>query len=351
MTSYFVRDQASLLRDGVDGAQVVENLRSHYGTDCSFEKSISWTRAEFLNSGIRHSNFAEDLRRVEESMPELPECTRFVEQLRGGDMKTQYDLLKEARGSTFPHDFKVQLLKIRLLPDNVARLKLSEDEGRNCQKMQKNRRISKNAALVHIGDGYAFHRQHSKMLESPQDLSVVRLCLCLAFVSGRRETEILNGRSEFTPVDGTPFHVRFKGQLKKNQSAKDAPLIIPLLVESSVFIAGLKTLRSKQSQDTPLLTNKQIAARYTSQLHGAQKRLYPGLNKTHDLRGLYVQYVNTMFGHGVALPLLCMLCLGHSDISDSLHYMSYSVAGMEAMRGVCGNLQVEAWPQYIDNVK
>ena len=60
----FVDTQVSLLRNGVQGSEIVENTRKHFKTHYSFEKNISNIRRKFLGLNIRHPQFETDLQKV-----------------------------------------------------------------------------------------------------------------------------------------------------------------------------------------------------------------------------------------------------------------------------------------------
>ena len=46
------------------------------------------------------------------------------------------------------------------------------------------------------------------------------------------------------------------------------------------------------------------------------------VQKPHDLQAVYVRFVDALFEHNMAYPLLCMTSLGHDTMIDTLHYMS-----------------------------
>ena len=76
------------------------------------------------------------------------------------------------------------------------------------------------------------------------------------------------------------------------------------------------------------MTNKQVSKRYCGQLCYAIKHTFPMLTKPHDLRAVYVKFVDVLFEHNIAFPLLCMNSLGHETMTDTLHYMSISFEGV-----------------------
>ena len=193
-------------------------------------------------------------------------------------------------------------------------------------------------------------------------------------MTGRRFSEIMNGRSTFTPVEDQPFHARFTGQLKRKRDDESEmedsengddgyeseTYIIPLLVSYETFQKGWNALRQKQEmQDKKIggetvqkLTNKQVSMKYQKNLKRVmddhrnplplpkESETVPGDEprrfKIHDLRSTYARYVETLFQSPHAYPFLAMQVLGHSDIDDSLSYSSITLENAHELRGKYG---------------
>ena len=90
------------------------------------------------------------------------------------------------------------------------------------------------------------------------------MLLCaLAVVSGRRSTELLNGRSTFIAVPHKPTLALFEGQLK-TKSDTPRPYVIPLCCNFDTFSRGLHALRVIQHRDGGVahLTSTEVSDRY-----------------------------------------------------------------------------------------
>jgi len=96
----------------------------------------------------------------------------------------------------------------------------------------------------------------------------------LLIASGRRLSEIANGRSKFAPGP-TPYSCLFQGQLKRKDDGKST-YIIPLLVPYITFARAFAAFRTKQLGESndrrrakaavATLTNQQVKDRYASPL-------------------------------------------------------------------------------------
>ena len=68
----------------------------------------------------------------------------------------------------------------------------------------------------------------------------------------------------------------------------------------------------------------------------------PGGCKWHTLRSLYLQYVNVLYNHSMAINRLWKLCLGHFDENESVRYLSTRIDRMDAEKGRLGALDLAA---------
>ena len=148
------------------------------------------------------------------------------------------------------------------------------------------------------------------------------------------------GRSTFTKVGDTT--VLFKGQCKTKGGDAEA-YVIPLLCGADVFTKGMDALRRKRG-DLTGMTNEEIHKRMTGLFTQASLRqVFPMLPegcKWHTLRSLYLQYVNVLYTHTMAINRLGKLCLGHFDENESVRYLSTRVDGMDAEKGSFGDLDL-----------
>ena len=167
---------------------------------------------------------------------------------------------------------------------------------------------------------------HNRRLENASSTTPLNSLACaLIFTSGRRASEILNGRSLLRASDTSVHSALFTGQLKTRSPEE---YLIPLLVPYDVFDKAYRVLREKQSADTSTLTNDQIHTRYNSPLNVWLKRNYveiPGVS-LHKLRALYARIVNEAFDvDSLSFSRVAMLALGHKNMEQSLHYQSTDV--------------------------
>ena len=348
----FVDQQVLLLKNGVEGSEIVENARLHFKTHYSFEKNISNIRREFLRLELRHPQYEADLQKIFEIAHTCrDECVDRLNEFKQMSLQDQYDMMYRTRKQGFCAGCDVlnkEMLSLRLVADNLKSLSINAQDKEKSAQLKKETLLQRNSSLLVVDDSSELLRSQVKILQdctTQEKVVKINVILALLFVSGRRECELLNGKSVFEKVQDRPFHVYFTGELKK-KTHRIRKNTIPLLCTCDIFLDALQWMRNAQSCDISTLTNKEISNRYCSQLNTARKRVFPYLKKTHDLRGIYVQYVNILFMHSTAIPLLIMTVLCHDVIEDSLFYNSISVLKTESIRHKHGNLHIEEFAQY-----
>lgn len=350
----FLTKQVNELKRGVEGSDVVENIRRHYNTEYSFEKGISKVRRLYLEQNIRGSRFDESLQSVidyiqSSSTVDKEPIVNKLMRLKALPVIDQYDTLKRVGKTTLcvddalDCDFKKRLCESFrcLLPSNMQSFELRNKDRLTGKTNKHNSLVRRNQTIIEIHEAETICQSQFEVLKNGSKYKVNEI-IALLFVSGRRECEILNGRSTFLPIAQKPHHAIFKGVLKKKSSPFEDTdvndIVIPLLCDFVTFEMAMKRMQSKQANDISTLSNKQISARYCSQLGNAQKKLFPMLSKPHDLRAVYVKYVEQMFTHTLATPLLAMRCLGHDVMEDCLHYMNVSIHNLCRLKESCGQL-------------
>jgi len=348
----FVSDQVSLLVNGSDGREVIRNLKQHFNTHYSFEKNVSNVRRLFLNQNIRHINFEQEFENIKQYMINIhmsDDCLEKWNKFKMMAVVDQYDtILRTKKSGFFPGyaDVNEKVVKMQLLPENMNTFKLEEEDMLVCKQQKKQTLLHKNRIAINLKNPKQILDKQIRILEEGSKSKIDEI-LALLLVSGRREAEILNGKSVFTTIPELPFHVLFTGVLKKKQNPieerDEVSIIIPLLCKSEIFINALQRMRSSQSNDILQLSNKQVSSRYCSQLNTARKTRFPMIQKTHDLRGLYIKMVDQLFTHSLAFPYLCMMCLGHDAIEDSLHYQKINIIENDLDKKI--NLEVHLFPQ------
>lgn len=318
MASPFIQGQAKLLTEGTEGTIVLANLRAHFNTFTGYEKSVSKVRREYLRLGHRHSMYDTDLNQLEEQC-HIRGLDDLFAIFQRASLMDQYDMLY--------HDRCFPFCELRLLPENVLSLRLNPEEVKLARQTQQSTLTRRNFEAVHVPKSFAFLQAQIALLETGHPHAAVEILACL-FVSGRREAELLNGKSTFVPVSS--FHVRFEGVLKKKRDC--GSVCIPLLCHSSLFIRALARLRDRQKNDVPTLTNAEVSKRYSGPLSRAQKIHMPFLSKVHDLRGVYARFVDLMFDHTSSFPFVCMHALAHDAIQDCLHYSNIVLEEAQCVR-------------------
>ena len=236
---------------------------------------------------------------------------------------------------------------MRLLPPNMASFKLTDREIRTIKRRDKKSMRERMDGVIVIDDGVALLERATELLATASEKDgYIYLIAPMLLVSGRREVEVLAacaGRSTFTKVGETT--VLFKGQCK-TKGTETAPYVIPLLCGADVFMAAVGALRRKRG-DLSGMTNQEIHKKMTGLFtQEALRQVFPMLPeegcKWHTLRSVYLQYVNTLYSHTMAINRLGKLCLGHFDENESVRYLSTRIDGMDAVKGRLGALDLAA---------
>ena len=352
MTSPFVVKQTELLIQGLDGYKVVENLRRYFKTVKSFEKNISNVRRCFLQEDIRGEFYTEDLNKAFEMANNTSDLSKKEEALsrltifQNLKVAEQYDVLKKREFILDFHELNNHMNCFRLLPQNLKTFSMSRAELESCKEEKKKTLLYSNCGAIQI-------QSISDILEFQIDVLrngskiVSHEILALLLVSGRRECEILNGKSTFETIQGHPNHIRFTGVLKKKedvfhkQTSFEKSVVIPLLCSCDLFMSAFDRLRQRQKPDILCLTNKEVTQRYSSSLSAAQKTVFPMIEKVHHLRQIYAKFVDIMFEHDVSFPLLCMFALSHDVIEDSLFYSRIKIQNEKVYENVNGALEIK----------
>jgi len=238
---------------------------------------------------------------------------------------------------------------IRLLPDNVAALRLTPEEADAVADGQASSLERKNEEVVAVSDAGALLDRCREIVrgEHGPGTTMAMLAVSLLLLSGRRLTEVLSLRSEFLPPpspDAGPNACSFKGQLKAGGAA--AAYCIPLLVDFASFARGVAELRARQGEAWAGKTNRQIG-KYSGNLTDCLKKHFsdvlPPPATPHTLRAVYARMVHEAFDCGsLSLPKVVMISLGHSAMGVSLHYMSTSLRRFEPHRGELGPFPCQA---------
>ena len=219
------------------------------------------------------------------------------------------------------------LASIELLPANVASLRLSKEELDALEQHAARRLLAKQRALLRVPDACAMLADaiHLATNATPW-MGVPVLALNLMLLSGRRSSEILNGRSTFSPARATTCV--FGGQLKR-RGEEEAPYTIPLLCSFDAFQTNLAALREAQGYET--LDNVACNQRYGKALQLATRKTYPMATRPHALRSIYMGFVMELYACETTFNLCAMRALGHAKLEHSLAYNACELGGVEGL--------------------
>lgn len=211
--------------------------------------------------------------------------------------------------------------------DVARKLRASVDEARACQsraRASRNRKLESRRRVV--ADDVI--RRATDILATPSSHRWPVLALALLVTSGRRMTEILNGRSKFVRVKGAPRAALFSGQLK----AHAAPYAIPLLVPFSTFQTGLVALRDIMPKGMRGVSNLEVERRLGSSVRVALARdaVFASVGRVHGLRSVYASVVYQSLvtsGEVVdeAVEYVTAVVLGHASVDQTMDYKQYRV--------------------------
>ena len=342
-----IAEAASRLMGGEEGEEVVEFLRGELLSSAerggreysvnSLKTYVSHAKRRVLEAEYRNAGC--DFGRL---MPfaEHQEVSAFL----AAPLKTQVEVQRHHRAHpSWSEEAEEALASLELLPANMESFKITDKEMRSIKRKDKTRMRERMDGVVVVEEGEVLLRRATDLLRTASEKDgYIFLIAPLLLVSGRREVEVLAacaGRSSFRKVGETT--VLFEGQCKTKGTGAD-PYVIPLLCDADAFTSGIEALRRKRG-DLSGMTNEEIHRKMTGLFTPAALRqvfpmLLPGGCKWHTLRSLYLQYVNTLYTHTMAINRLGKLCLGHFDENESVRYLSTRVEGVE--RGRLGVLDL-----------
>lgn len=372
-SSPFVTQAAERLLRGEPSERVLADMRAHYGSLCSLSKHLSAVRRHVLEHARpthlhpslprRLAAFANAL--AADGVPD-ESLARGSAFLRASLLQQHRALRKHAAGAfSFgvpPVDEAFR--RIKLLPASTLRgFRVTKREQAQCKQLAIDSVVRKNEQLLHVPKASelldrvaAFLRRLRDGVHAPESVSYAPLICALLLVSGRRLSEICNGRSVFAAMpERGECAALFDGQLKKHSDAAreagDAAYVIPLLVPFRLFEAGVLALREKQraagrrarGRRVDELDNQQVANRYAGAVNQHVRAAFlPQLRRAHDLRALYAAMVLKAFETRgrVTFNRLAMHILGHQDLSTSLRYNQIELHDFKSHARSLGRLPV-----------
>lgn len=214
------------------------------------------------------------------------------------------------------------------LSENARALRLTRNEMRACKRSQVMHRIEKNKVRTLV-DGRALLTHARSVVRDPTRCTggIPELTLSLCLVTGRRECELLNGQSVFTPH--TTYSLVFQGQAKKRDagSVQRDERIVPCLTPSDDVLRCVAHLRARQKH--AILDNKSASRRYQSYLSRHMHGVGPWCDTrthVHSLRGIYTCMCHSLFDWGLHTDAYVAMCiLGHTSLEESLVYTTFAI--------------------------
>ena len=197
-----------------------------------------------------------------------------------------------------------------------VQLKLSTDELLQHKRAQEARLLAKQSKLLHLHNAGAWLAYATELARTAHGaMDVPRLVLPLLLLCGRRSSELLNGRSTFTPT-ARATACFFDGALKKRGTG--GAFEIPLLCDRAIFLHALAALREAQKGE--VLDEVACNNRYHRMLTLALPTVFPWAPSPHALRAVYAQFVYHLYQCDCTFNLAAMKCLGHAKLDVSLSY-------------------------------
>lgn len=221
---------------------------------------------------------------------------------------------------------------VRALPprltDNARALRLSRQEMHRCKRTQMSQVIEKNKTRILV-DGRTVLSHARSVVAHPETCvgGIPELTLSLIMVTGRRECELLNGRSEFVPH--TAYSLVFRGQAKKRDEGLKCrdERIIPCLTPATDVVACIGVLRERQRH--AIMSNRVASCRYQSSLSRRMRSNSPWRETqthVHSIRGLYTCMSHALFDWGLHTDAYVAMCiLGHTSLMESLVYTTFGI--------------------------
>lgn len=384
----FVYSMASnLLKKDADGEAVLKEMRNHYTTACSLSKHMSLVRSNALDRLTMktvHSQYAPTIAAFRAALTgaSVSAQTREMgDKFLSSNFHVQYAMHRAHRSGKYSYsdsEVDAAMERIRILPQAFDSFHIGRTNAQTCRRAATEMQLHKHETRLVVPDATELLRRCQSYLSVVHalplsEIDLPRLICALMLVSGRRLTEICNGRSTFTRKG--PSQARFaslmscmfEGQLKKRESVPitsetvasavsndgefqidKSAYAIPLLIESSTFFRAYAKLRqhqiyrSKARLDVTLVSEQQVAERYSNSVN-AYAREDMGMRRSHDLRATYATMVFVAFKvpDAISFNRLTMRVLGHENILVSLQYAHIALKGFEAFEGAFGKLPID----------
>ena len=324
---------------GWPASAVIAEMRNTYTTPESMKKHMSLARSKIMEGGNYSSRFnPTPLRAFAAANPEI---ASFL----SASLKQQCKTQREHKFSpTWSEQAEECLASLQLLPETLDDFVMSKADSCTIKRRAATRLREKNTNVVTVAAGQSLLARLTLILENATEASDIAVLLCaLAVVSGRRSTELLNGRSTFQAVPEKPTLALFEGQLKTKSDTPPRPYVIPLCCNFDTFSRGLHALRAIQHRDGGVahLTSTEVSDRYRWITISTIPELGSQLANVHALRSLYIALIyDNLYECPSSFNETARVCLGHRELTESLHYAGVRARGCEGIRYNFGTLDI-----------
>lgn len=313
----FLRECARRLDTGESSEKVMHDLRQRYTTLRCVNVKSCLVRKLCALSPVYEAACAELLRRADLDEEMRSEVRAYIE---CGTRCTREESIALVRA-----------LPPRM-PENVRRFALSREESRACRRLGAQRAVEKNKVMKRVPGRTLL--AHARCILDECGVSckpLSELVFALLLVTGRRECELLNGRSSLTLEGASPYALTFGGQAKKRRGAPATSYTIPTLAPAADVVRGLRALRSAQNKGVMMEERQSRDNAATSRCY--QSYLSRHLSSTppwnacphvHALRGIYACIATRLFDWGDhSDAYVVMSILGHAGMTESLVYTPF----------------------------
>lgn len=320
---------ACYLEDTHDASGTVGFIREQWPR--SLAPYVSAVKKQWLTFDRHHELYPEDAEtataKAQTLLEEDSRSSKAVDALLAFTDLSLADKVKaqrKAKAYKFSGDARVDDLvsAIRVLPDYMKDFRLNEQEKLSVKSRAKLALEKKACTTWTVNAGKLLDDARATIesdISHPFDLAAA-----VSVLTGRRMVEVFK-MGCFEKVAKNNRAALFSGQAKSDGDT--SAYVIPLLCEFSTLAKGLDRLRRmKPSED---LTNAEVNARWSGRCNAAARRLLGEGRRFHDLREAYaVITFNLSLPHAWSLNFWVSRMLGHSDMSNSLHYTCLSVEGV-----------------------
>lgn len=316
-TMAFVAECAARLDAGESSDSVMRDVRQRYTTVTCLNSKLSQVRSLCRPSDAYQEAVADALVRAD-----------------GEETRSRIASLAAAGGRLRLDDSEAVRTAVRSLPprltDNVRALRLSRHELRECKRVQAAKAIEKNMARVAVC-GRTLLAHARAVVAHPTEVrgGIPELTLALMLVTGRRECEVLNGRSAIAVH--TTHSLTFRGQAKKRDGGdpedEREERVVPCLASAREVVECLAHLRTRQRH--AVASNEETSRRYQSYLSRHMRSVSPWMETrthVHSLRGIYTCMAHALFDWGLHTDAYVSMCiLGHTSLAESLVYTTFDL--------------------------